>query len=116
MSQISEIKDRIREKLPRAVEKVLEILESPSTPATAKIKAFEALANRAGLPALTATMTQTVKTTIDPKELLEERQSLLAEQRQLEVERDSLRDELSKKDLLTEGGGIGKVLPRPMET
>jgi sugar-specific transcriptional regulator TrmB len=116
MTDISQIKDQIREKLPRAVEKVIQILENPSTPAAAKIKAFEALANRAGLPALTATMTQSVKTTIDPKELLEERRSLLQEQRMLETERDSLRQELSKKELTTEEGGIGKVLPRPMET
>lgn len=116
MSKITQIKEEIREFLPKAVKKLVQLIEDNTTPAAARIKAFEALANRAGLPALTATMTQSVKTTVDPKELFEERQSLLQEQKKLEAERDSLKSELTKKTLLTEEGGIGAALPRPMET
>jgi len=75
------LRSQIQRGLPEAIEAILAMVVDRETGARARLKAFEALADRGGLPAVKATLTQNINANVDPNALMERKVSLLEERK-----------------------------------
>ena len=82
---LQELKKLVKAKMPRVIEALIEVITSPDTPPRDKIKAFEALADRIGLPQVKAQLSGKMAGLELPEEDLKKREEeLRAEEERLE--------------------------------
>jgi hypothetical protein len=101
----------MREELPAAIAEMVKVLKADNTSAGNKIKAFMALSDRAGVPEVKATVTQTVTARVTAEELAAQRDSLLIEEAEIKAELEELKvggveDAKARRDA---------ILPRPQQ-
>lgn len=111
-AELEAIRDSIRAELSEDVQAIRGIIHNPRERAQARIKAFEALANRGGLPAVSASVSQQLHTTNSPTDLLKIRERLENEQEKIEQRINILRTDLSHNETIAKAVEPLKVLPQ----
>ena len=86
-----ELRRLIREKLPVGIEAMAKILEDDNASKKHKIDAFNSLADRGGVPAVKAAVTQTINSKLTLEELEEQRIGLIEEQKAITTELKELK-------------------------
>lgn len=77
-------------------EALISMVANPQTPASVKLKAIEMALDRIGLPALRASITQTVGANVDLRSLQETKEELIDRQRELAERMEKLAPKLIK--------------------
>lgn len=113
MDKTSSVRTRIQELLPECVDALAEVIKNEGIGAMSRVRAFEALANRGGLPEVKATVTQSMTQNVNIRELRETRDELLQEQKHLAGEMRQLEGRLNKNEDRNHASAPLQVLPQP---
>ena len=112
MDKTSRVRTRIQEVLPECVNALAEIVQNEGIGAKSRVQAFEALANRGGLPEIKAMVSQTMTQNVNIRELRETRDQLLTEQKQLAGEMRQLEGRMMRSEKNYASAPL-QILPKP---